>query len=232
MSDLDQILGGEPADAPEPAQQEAPQVEADPVAEPPAEEPVAQEEPAKPEEPVMVPLSALQELRQELKQLKQVQHQAAQPKPQPAPDMFEDPEGYRAYVERNVSNGMTRAKLEMSRFMAEREFGAETVEAAYEYFNQHPDQSQALLNHPSPFHAAVDVYNRQRVAQEIGNDPEAYRQKLEAEIRAKVEAELVAKQVRDKAGRFAPSMADTPGTGGGPKTNWAGPARLDDVLGS
>ena len=87
------------------------------------------------------------------------------------------------------------------------------------------------MQHPSPFHAAVEQFNKHRVAQEIGSDPDAYKAKLEAELRGKIEAELVAKQARDAAGKFAPSMANVTGTGGGPKANWAGPASLSSVLG-
>jgi hypothetical protein len=185
----------------------------------------AEAEPAKAEEPT-VPVAVVQELRRELRELKAMQNP-----PKPAPDVFEDPNGYSEYMQHAVKNAATRTKLEMSRFMAERDHGKEAVEAAYAYFDAHPEQSAALLNEPSPFHAAVEVFNRQRVAQEIGSDPEAYRAKLEAEVRAKVESEMVAKQARDNAGKFAPSMANVTGTGGGPKSTWAGPTPIDRILG-
>ena len=237
MSDLENIINGEQPEteaaeppveqeaAPEPAES----VEAAEPAEPEKEtEPVTAAEPEKAEEPQTVPVGVVQELRRELRELKAAQNK---PQPAPVPDVFEDPQGYQAYMQDAVRSGVTSTKLEMSRFMAEKEFGAETVEAAYEYFNAHPEQSAALLSHPSPFHAAVEYYNQQRVAQEIGSDPAAYAAKLEADLRAKIEAEMVAKQARDAAGKFAPSMANVTGTGGGPKTNWTGPAPLSSVLG-
>lgn len=219
MSDLEQILDGVESETAEaPAEPEAVQ-----------EEEVAAEtpEPEKAEEPQTVPVAVVQELRRELRELKA---QRQQPE-QPAPDMFENPDGYRDYMQNAVRSAQTGTKLEMSRFMAEREFGKETVDAAFEYFNQHPEQSGALLQHASPFHAAVEHFNKHRIAQEIGSDPEAYRAKVESELRAKIEAELVAKQARDAAGKYAPSMANVTGTGGGPKTNWTGPTSLDAVLG-
>lgn len=226
MSDLEQILDGvEPEAAETPAEPEAVQVE-EATAETTEPEKV-EPEPEKAEEPQTVPVAVVQELRRELRELKA---QRQQPE-QPAPDMFENPDGYRDYMQNVVRSAQTGTKLEMSRFMAEREFGKETVEAAFEYFNQHPEQSGALLQHASPFHAAVEHFNKHRIAQEIGGDPEAYRAKLESELRAKIEAELVAKQARDAAGKYAPSMANVTGTGGGPKTNWTGPTSLDAVLG-
>ena len=232
MSDLEQILNGETPETPA-----APEVVVDPEvkAEPTGGEAKVEEVPAEPkpevkaEEPQTVPVGVVQELRRELRELKAAQNQ----KPEaPAPDMFEDPDGYRNYMQAAVQSSGINSKLEMSRFMAEREFGKEVVDAAFDYFSEHPEQSQALLKSASPFHAVVEQYNNVRVAQEIGNDPTAYRAKLEAEIRAKVEAELVAKQARDAAGKFAPSLANVTGTGGGPKNEWTGPTPLSKVIGS
>lgn len=232
MSDLEQILDGEQSEpetvetpAEPEAEQEPEQAEAETEEKPEAEK---TPEPEKVEEPQTVPVAVVSELRRELRELKALQ---SQPEEKPAPDVFEDPEGYQKHMSEALGDATRRMKLETSRFMAEREFGKETVEAAFEYFNQHPEQSAALLQHASPFHAAVEQFNAHRVASEIGSDPAAYKAKLEAELRAKIEAEMVAKQARDEAGKFAPSMANVTGTGGGPKTNWTGPAPLDEVIG-
>ena len=231
QTDLAHAIGGEQPEAVE-AQ---PEPQAEPEAAPVDDEPKAQEPEAKPqEEPKTepeptVPASVVGGLRAELRELKA--QLAAQKAPEPEPDFYEDPQRAVQHQIAPVQQAVTGTKLEMSRFMAEREFGKETVEAAFEYFNQHPEQSQALLKHPSPFHAAVEVYNQQKVAQEIGQDPAAYRAKLEAELRAEIEAEMVAKQAKEAAARPAPSMADVTGTGGGPKTNWTGPTPLEDAVG-
>lgn len=219
MADLEEVMNG-----PEQTEQAQPE----PVEPEVVVEPEVAPEPEKAEEAPSIPVSVVQELRREIRELKA----ASQRQPeQPAPDVIEDPDGYRDYVARNVNQSVTNTKLEMSRFMAEREFGKETVEAAYEYFDAHPEQTQEFLKAPSPFHAAVEAFNKHRVTAEIGDDPAAYRAKLEAEIRASVQAELVAKQARDAAGKFAPSMANVTGTGGGPKSNWTGPTSLKDVIG-
>jgi len=230
MSDLEQILSGEqpePETEETPAEPESEQVEEQAEVEEPKAE-VAEPAPEKVDEPQTVPVGVVQELRRELRELKAAQNK--QPE-QPAPDIFENPEGYRDHMQNAVKSATTSTKLEMSRFMAEREYGKDTVDAAFEYFNQHPEQSGALLQHASPFHAAVEHFNKQRVAEEIGSDPDAYKAKLEAELRKKIEAELVTKQVRDAAGKYAPSMANVTGTGGGPKSNWTGPTSLESAIG-
>jgi hypothetical protein len=223
-SDLEQILNGE---QPEPEAVETPEIPEPEQAEAPAE--VEQvPEPEKEPEPQTVPVGVVQELRRELRELKAAQQR--QPEA-PAPDVFENPDGYREHMQNSIRAAVNGTKLETSRFIAEREFGKEVVDAAFEHFNQHPEQSAALLQHPSPFHAAVEHYNKQRVAQEIGSDPDAYKAKVEAELRKQIEAEMVAKQARDMGGRYAPSMANVTGTGGGPKANWTGPTPLNSVIG-
>lgn len=230
MSDLEQIIdGAEPEQeapvaevAAEPEQTDAPEVvEAEPIAEATAE--------PEPKPDTTVPLAALLEVRQELQALKSL----ATPKaaPVPIPDVFEDPQGYQKHMQGMVEQAAVSQKLEMSRFMAERDFGKENVDAMFKYFDANPGQSQQFLSAASPFHAGMEFYNQQQVATEIGNDPAAYRAKLEAEIRGKLEAEMVAKQARDVAGKFAPSMANVTGTGGGPKSNWDGPADLTSIIG-
>lgn len=230
MSDLEQILSGaqpEPeveaqADAPEPEKQAEPEPQAEP-----AEKPQADPEPKAEEH--TVPVSVVQELRRELRELRQAQ---TRQEPKPAPDVFDDPEGYRNYMQDAVKSSVTNTKLEMSRFMAERDFGKDVVQAAFDYFEENPQGTEEFLRHPSPFHAAVEQFNAQRVAKEIGSDPVAWAAKERERIRKELEAEAVAKQARDKAGKFAPSMADLPGTGGGPKSNWTGPTPLDNIIGS
>lgn len=227
MSDLEQVLNG----STEPPQPEPEEVKAEEQVE---QETETLEEPEKVEakadpEPEMVPVSVVAELRRELREAKRV---LVQPQPKPAPDVIEDPDGYRVHMQEALSASITSSKLELSRFMAEREFGPKVVEEAYAYFDEHPEESGALLKSASPYHAAVEHFNRVKVAKEIGSDPQAYAKKVEAEVRAKIEAEMVAKQARDKAGKFAPSMADLTGTGGGPKSNWTGPTPLTNVLGS
>lgn len=237
-TDLEAALNGaqpEPAPEPTPEQVEQPPVtveepaaEAAESPEPVAEEPTP-EEPAEPaaEEPQMVPLAALKEVRRELQDLKSRMPQQEAPK---APDVLEDPEGYEQFTHRKTQNMVIGTKLETSRFLAEREFGADLVGQAFEYFNAHPEQSHALLAHPSPFHAAVEEFQKHKVAQEIGSDPQAYAEKVKAEALAQAKAELVAEQAKATAASAAPSMANVTGTGGGAKPLWNGPTPLDNLL--
>ena len=229
MSDLDQIVGAD--SAPEPEAIEEPVVEAvETPPEPEAPEPEVTPEAAEtPPEPVMVPLAVVNELRDEIRALKAApQPQAA---PEPAPDFFDDPQGAVQHAVSPVKDSVESTKLAMSKFFAEDKFGKDLVADAMAYYDQNPAQSQAFMNHPSPFHAAVEAYQQVKVAQEIGSDPAAYEAKLRERLEKEIKAELVAQQVKTAAGNPAPSLANTTGTGGGPKTTWAGPASLESVVG-
>lgn len=218
----------EAPEAPEEAQAEAPaEVEEEPQVEPEAKEKA---------EP-MVPLSVLKSTREDLRQqLDEMRRMIGSPKQEqpaapPPPDVFEDPQKYTQYIGQQVQQSVIGAKLEMSRWQAEREFGKEALEEVVQYFDQNPAQSQQFLSAPSPYHAAKEFYDAQKTAQEIGNDPAAYKAKLEAEIRAKVEAEMAAKQASQMAAKPAPSLAGVNGSGGNTDPGWQGPTDLGSVIG-
>ena len=228
------FLDGETVDEPE--VNEAEEIEAQPEqAEPEAVEPEAEaqtgeEDPGstpepEPQDTKSIPVTALldeREKRQEAqRQLQENQRRQAeleaelrrlqQPKEQ-VPDWWEDPNKASQYHSQRLEQQFQQRLMQMSKFQAEREFGQETVNEAVTYFDQHPQQSQQFMSHPSPFHAAVEFYQRQKVASEIGSDPEAYKQKLREELRAELEAELT-QSPKSKPKAPPPSMASAPAAG-------------------
>ena len=161
----------------------------------------------------------MRELQAELQSFKQ-------PKVE-APDWFEDPQAAARHQAQTVEQQFQHRMMQQSRFWAEREFGADEVNAAVAYFDQHPEQSQQFQSHPSPFHAAVEFYKRQQVVAEVGSDPEAFRQKLREEIRAELEAEYKnAAPVQSRPKAPPPSIASAPSQGG----ETASPGNAFDVL--
>lgn len=150
----------------EPAQQpvaEAPQPE--------AQQPPVVETGTKPQVPPgFVPVSVVQELREEIKGLKQAPapQQAPEP-PQPMPDMFEDPEGFIGYQNRMFLNHT----LNTSERFATREHGKETVEAAKQWMaarvQSDPYYASAVLNDPDPYEKIVVDFRRDTAFQKIGD---------------------------------------------------------------
>ena len=133
----------------------APKTEA--ATEPQAEQPAAPEAPAAPQPqqppPGFVPLAALQEARQQLQA-------ARQAPPPPAPDLYEDPEGYQAHVEQERH----RVNLEWSQRWAAEKHGAELTATVMEWAKTRADQdpafNQRALQNPDPVGFAMQEYQR------------------------------------------------------------------------
>jgi hypothetical protein len=180
-------------------------------------EPAPQGEPAAPPAAPMedrghIPIAAMlderekrQKAEREAEELRRWKAEQEAKQKAPPPDFYAEPDQRLAYERQQFQQSLLGMKLEQSRFLAERDLGAEVVQEAYAYFDKHPELSHQFLTHPSPFHAAVTFYKRQKIADEVGNDPDAWMSKKEAELRAKIEAE-----VRDKIAAEAPAARRPP----------------------
>jgi hypothetical protein len=109
--------------------------------------------------------------------------------PRPIPSPIEDPAGYHAYIQQDLFN----RSLNMSEVMLRQQIGDDAeVDAAVNKFKelagQNPALRQELARQAHPYKFAFDYAKKQQALEEIG-DPDAYRAKLEADIRAKLEAE-------------------------------------------
>jgi uncharacterized protein YhaN len=107
----------------------------------------------------------------------------------PIPNPVEDPAGYHAWQEQQRFSD----KLDISEDRLRETVGDDAaVDAAIARFKElaasNPALHQELRNHRHPYKFAYDYVKRSEALAEIG-DPKSYREKLEAEIRARVEAE-------------------------------------------
>jgi len=242
MSDLDDILSDEPIETQNPVEdvteEESPEQEK--AEEQPEEAPEEAKEPEKEPEQTMVPLAALQEVRGELKEtktlLQQLQSQQPRAEPQPAPDMFEDPQGYQQHQAHMMQAATQNIRLDLSEEMAVGQYGRDVVDAAFGALKQSQDRAayQAVMQARSPYMELVKWHQRQQIAQEIGDDPAAWKEAQRAAIRAEVEAELKANQVAENVTQVpaAPgSLASEPNLGTRKAPEWGGPMTLDDILG-
>jgi len=166
---VDESSGEEQAEKPEAESQET-------------EEPVAEEEP----EPTMVPIAALHDERRKREALKEEAEKLRSQLPQEdseAPDMYDDPEGYKAYVRQQVENDLYADRVETSRAqMLEKHEDYEDKESTF-LFLASKDKSLAdeMSKHPEParyaYEKAVEFENSKIVS-------------LEEKLRAKIMAEL------------------------------------------
>ncbi len=228
MTELEQIFPGDdaaPAAEPEATQDLAPQPEATPEAAP---ESSSTEASTRPQEPVMVPLPVVQDLRQEIRDLKaQLQPPAAPP---PPPDVLENPEGYTQHLQQQLAVTQAHFAAEMSEMKARTRHGDEVVNAAFAAAKAAGNIDQ-FRNGPDPWGRVVDWHQGEQVRREVGDDPAAYRAKLEAELRQKIQAEMVASTAQQKAQMAAPSLANATGSTGGRAPTWNGPTPLEEIVG-
>lgn len=155
------------------------------------------------------------------------------------PEFFDNPDERLAYERQQLTSGfsqqMRTQMLTMSRFLAEREFGQDEVKAAYDYFEQHPQLSHQLLQHASPYHAAVEFYRKQKLADEIGGNPDAYKQKLIEELTPQLKQQLLAElqaELPQSKSRIPGSLAAAPSAGKTEPAAFKEPAALQGFFGS
>ena len=186
MTDVQETEGGDWLDAIEAPEAEPVAEAVEPTQEAPAEvtdaEPQGEVEEKVEADPKHVPLAALQgerEKRQaverELAELRaraaQAQPQAPQPQ-QKAPDPYEDPEGYNAYVQSTVAQTEWKMRAEISGRFAEDKYGKDTVEAAILWAQEagakDPTLGQRVQMQSSPVEFVVEEYKRSQTLQALG----------------------------------------------------------------
>ena len=187
MSDLETILTDEqPSNAPataEPVQSEDTGVT--PAAAPPA---VATEQ-APPSG--YAPLAAVQDERRKRQEaearLKQYEQQLAQRREQaPPPDWYAEPEKAAQAMQQQVQFQITQTKVALSQDWAREQYqDYDAMEQVFtEAAQQQPHLWQQLYQHPNPAKFAYQQAKKLHAMKEIGDDPEAYRQRIIADYQA------------------------------------------------
>ena len=172
-----------------------------------------------------------------------LQRVPVQKQEQPAPtDFFADPDT--AFNERlqaglNTSLGPVQQQLmAQAEMLAGIKYGDDKVAeaeqafiAAYQSRQVDPSDYQKIVNSPNRYAAAVQWHQRQQAQQEIGDDPAAYKAKVEAELREKITAELQQGQQPQGGKPVMPSnLATARNVGSRAGPSWSGPQPLDTIF--
>jgi hypothetical protein len=229
--ELNEILSGaqsDPAPAPapeptpaEPTQQPAPSGEPPAPAEPKDDRPRDEHgrfapkpqdgqegaPPAPRQDHGPIPIQALLDEREKRqraeRELEEWRRRAAPPPAPPQrPDLFADPDAFGAHVEQQVTEQVTRARLDMSVMLeqANKPDYAEKEGAFIEAVRANPALYSQMLADPHPAGFAYRVGSQVLAMREVG-DPASYRERIEAELREKLEAEYAAKYRSSELGR-------------------------------
>lgn len=204
-----------------------PEVEAEPKAEPTRDE-RGRFKPTEEAKPVMVPLQALHETRDEVKALKAQLERLQQPQEQPAaPDVFEDPDGFKTHLEQQFEQRLYQQTLAISQRFAEQQHGKEAVEQALEWGRQRCAADQhfnaQVMSNPDPVGFALTQYQREQIASQV--DLSEF-QKFQAWQAAQAEAQPVPVAEIPTPPR---SLASLPSSGGAAHVP-VGPGQAFDTL--
>ena len=152
--------------------------------------------------------------------------------PEPVPNPIEDPDGFVRWQERRRIDD----RFDLSKSLMVDQIGEDKVAELENEFRALADRTPGMLIPPTvanPYKWVRDTVARAKAMEEIGTDPGAFRTKIEAETRAKVEAEFAARAPSSPA-RAAVNLpislngarsTNDPGTPEG----WAGPTSLEDI---
>jgi phytoene dehydrogenase-like protein len=154
------------------------------------------------------------------------------------PDPYLDPEGYRAAVVETARIERLNDRWLDQEESAKEKFGEEAVEAAFaalsEAAKSDPSLAVKVRGARNPWVEIVNWHKKQQAQAEIGDDPTAFREKLEKEIREKIAAESgqppAPNQSAAPAPRIPQSLASTPSVAGRSSVPFTGPDKLGDIF--
>jgi len=172
------------------------------------------------------------------KQLEAAQRPAQPPPPQqqyiPPPDPATDPHGFAQFLVQRQQESLLNERLNMSELALRDKLGDEKVNAYVAEFKEAARADPSLWN---KLHAQVHPYGwltreveKQRLHRDVGDDPAAFRARIEAEARAKWEAEAKTAPPISPAAGLQPSLATARSVAGRSAPTWSGEPSLEDVL--
>lgn len=152
---------------------------------------------------------------------------------QESPDFFSNPEAAVQQFMRPMMQRIEGMSEAMSRQFAVRDHGNETITQAYKAMEQRIDRDpaarsdyQRIMQSGDPWGELVRWHKRESVMAEIGTDPDAYREKIKAELMAEIQKTEPAQAATVMPSNFA--GARNVGARTGPA--WAGPKPLSDIF--
>jgi hypothetical protein len=126
--------------------------------------------------------------------MRKPQQPAPQPEPEYIPDPMQDPRGFFQYQQAQMQRTELNTRLNLSEAYARQQHGAEKVDAAVQEFTAAVKQNPALYQQMVQGAVALRVRHAAGrgapLQREIGTDPNAYRARIEAELRERIMAEM------------------------------------------
>lgn len=136
----------------------------------------------------------------------------------PLPDPVQEPERFQQVMQFKDMMRERDSRAAASEFYARREFGDDAVNAAIAAAEQAGMVAQFATGQFDSWQRLVRWHKQQQVLGEVGEDPAAYRERILSEARESIEAEIRAKVLAEMNVQTAPSapppsLAAAPSTG-------------------
>ena len=173
------------------------------------------------------------------RQQEEAQRQAAAPPQQqqqyqPPPDPPHHPRGYAQHLVQQQQAALLNERLNNSEMMLRDKVGDEKLN---EYVQEFRSLAQAdptlfgkLYSQPHPYAWLTREVDRLRLVRDVGDDPAAFRAKIEAEARTRWEAEAKQAPAPSPAAGMQPSLGTARSVAGRTAGAWSGEPSLEDVL--
>jgi hypothetical protein len=154
--------------------------------------------------------------------------------PQPPPDPATNPQGWAQHVVQQQQAALLNERLNNSEMMLADKIGAEKLNEYVQEFrnlaNADPTLFGKLYSQPHPYAWLTREVDRLRLVRDVGDDPAAYRAKIEAEARTRWEQEAKAAPAPSPAAGMQPSLGTARSVAGRTAGAWTGEPSLEDVL--
>lgn len=162
------------------------------------------------------PSPELEALRKEIQGLKsgitaerQKRQQLEQQKEQETPFDWTNPDDSLKTFEQKIEQKMTDRFVNMSeaQCMQRHDDYIQKRDVLLQMIQSNPQIYHEMLNSPDPAETGYQLASKKMLYDQVGNDPQGYRDKLKAEILAEIEADKVAETTRKKelAAKIPPS---------------------------
>jgi hypothetical protein len=169
---------------------------------------------------------------------------APPPVPQPMfaapPDFQADPNGWATTFAQNQQRALLNERLNVSEIYARDKIGDDLDKYVTEFkaaAEKEPTLWGKLYSQPGPYQWLIKEVDRMRQHAEIGDDPVAFRARVEAELRTKWEAETQGQPAQGNgngrtspAAGLPPSLANARSVAGRTTSTYSGPPSFDDIL--
>lgn len=205
--------------APQAEIQPAPQIEQQPPPDPnanrqvPLSELMAERKKRQEIERLHIEAEARAKAYEQMQQHQPRQQPQPQAQPEEVPDPYTDPQGWAQHLQNTFQKQMLDNRAMISRRMAERQYGADAVQQAVTTVPA-GIANQLYANSPDPYGDLMEWHKEQQVRKEVGTDLDAFKKKIEEEVRQKVLAELKAGGANGaQPPKFPGSLANATATG-------------------